>query len=655
MTPQPEQHSKERFGLDNPNRVEHVCDRGERYIHHTSVYKSQDTLYSPFNCNPEEIVQEIEEELDAAKVPSALDVDKEYIPRRMLRKILTPRRVRTILNLPSFETRRDKDELTTLICFGSTDSKPSLKLLGVLIGMGHGKVYELLKFMEDGMDDGCLPLELGLSNRREASCRKHEGNHAIINSHNVRKEDRDVFTRWAHSLTAPYISGNKNKHLHYVLHHRDVFPMELIAKMQKDDTSESNYGSSIGSIPQYGGFSEVYQVKIEKSHCRFDDVGMRHPDGYYALKKLNSHSRENFNLELSSLLFSMDNAATRRARLHLIQVLATFEVPNPTASRTNYYLLFDWAEGNLKDFWKRNEKLRGDMSHCAWMSKQFHEICLAMQCVHNDRDRTLKYIGSDASKLTRGPPSRNFEVDLYGRHGDIKPDNFLWFHPKRPARDLIVLSDFGLARLHTQASRSNQDPGNIARTATYIAPEFDLPGGMISRASDIFGLGCVFLEHVTWFLRGFDSVENEFPARRNQKDIYGFEADKFFVIHPDGPEGKQRAFLNPEVRKWIDELQQHEDCTWYLHQLLEIIQEKMLEPDRNKRVSISLLIEDMKLLRITCERNDSFYLKTTSEPWIQSKASVPRYYSLPINIPHQESITADEHDTVPIEIDTGQR
>lgn len=340
---------------------------------------------------------------------------------------------------------------------------------------------------------------------------------------------------------------------------------------------------------------------------------MRHPAGYFALKRLYSHSRESFNLELSSLLFSMDNAATRGASTHLVQPLATFEVPNASVLGTNYYLLFDWAEGTLKDFWKRNEKLRGDMRHCMWMSRQFHGICLAVQCVHNERDRTLKYISSDANKLASGPPSRNFEVDgLYGRHGDIKPDNFLWFHSKGPATDLIALSDFGLARLHTQMSRSNQDPRTLARTSTYIAPEFDLPDGMISRASDIFSLGCVFLEHVTWFLRGLDSVENEFPALRNQGN-YDFEAGKFFDILPHGLGGQGRASLKSDVKKWINELQQHENCNRYLYQLLEIIRDKMLEPDRKKRISISHLIEDMELLRTACESNDSFYLKAISK------------------------------------------
>ncbi|KAI1773638.1 kinase-like protein [Hypoxylon cercidicola] len=307
----------------------------------------------------------------------------------------------------------------------------------------------------------------------------------------------------------------------------------------------------------------------------------------------------------------MDNAQSREANMHLIQLLATFEVLDPVARVTTYYLLFDWAQGNLKDFWRVNQNLVGDRTHSLWMSQQLHEICLALQCVHNERQTTLQ--STDTTKLAKGPTGRSFTInELYGRHGDIKPDNFLWFHPAQPSSDLLVLCDFGLGRLHTQVSRSNQDPRNLARTATYIAPEFDLADGMISRASDIFSLGCVFLEYVTWYLRGPDSVLNQFPSRRNDIDIYNFEADKFFVILPDGNNG-QRPILKPQVKSWIAELQQHGNCSWYLYQLLEIIRDRMLEPEREKRINIVQLIKEMQKLRQACERNDSFYLKTIEE------------------------------------------
>ncbi|KAI1134866.1 kinase-like protein [Hypoxylon sp. FL0543] len=304
----------------------------------------------------------------------------------------------------------------------------------------------------------------------------------------------------------------------------------------------------------------------------------------------------------------MDNASGKTANNHLVQLLATFEVQKSAAQGSTYYLLFDWAEGNLKDYWRANSHLVGELSHSKWMAQQFHEICQAVQCVHNEREETLK--STDTSALLRGLPERPLDVhNLYGRHGDIKPDNFLWFQPAHPSSDLLALADFGLGRLHTKLSRSNQDPKKLAFTATYVAPEFELPDAKISRTSDIFSLGCVLLEYVTWYLNGLDSVENEFPLFRTAKDSYGFDADKFFVIRPERPGGPQLPFLKPKVKEWIAELLAHEKCTQYLVQLLEIIRDMMLEADRRNRIHITDLITRMADLREKCEVDPTFYLK----------------------------------------------
>lgn len=328
---------------------------------------------------------------------------------------------------------------------------------------------------------------------------------------------------------------------------------------------------------------------------------MRHPHGLFALKKLTSHDPETFNLELASILFSMDNSSEKEDN-HLIQLLATFEVPDPSVGGSTYYLLFDWAEGTLNSFWRQNVDLVGDRSHCKWMSEQFYALCRALQCVHNERQQTLRSI--DSSTLERSLHGQIHAAEnLYGRHGDIKPDNFLWFSLKHRPDGILVLSDFGLGRLHTQVSRSNQNPREMGWTATYRAPEFDLPDGMVSRASDIFGLGCVFLEYVTWYLLGLHSVENEFPDLRMESDIHDFRSDTFFNIR------EQRPHLKSSVKDWISRLQRHNNCTQYIHQLLEIIRDKMLEPEREKRISILLLIKQMEALWQACERDDSFYLE----------------------------------------------
>jgi hypothetical protein len=94
-------------------------------------------------------------------------------------------------------------------------------------------------------------------------------------------------------------------------------------------------------------FSRAISPSQDTSVLTFE-LHMWNYRGYFALKKLRSHEPKNFKLELSSLLSSVDH---NRSREHMIQVIATFEEVNPGDHQSTFLLLFDWAEGNLKDFW----------------------------------------------------------------------------------------------------------------------------------------------------------------------------------------------------------------------------------------------------------------------------------------------------------------
>ncbi|GKT51002.1 uncharacterized protein ColSpa_11183 [Colletotrichum spaethianum] len=110
------------------------------------------------------------------------------------------------------------------------------------------------------------------------------------------------------------------------------------------------------------------------------------------------------------------------------------------------------------------------------------------------------------------------------------------------------------------------------------------------------------LEYVTWFLMGLDAVERAFPEARSERDIYGFDSDVFFSIKD------KKAFLKPSVARWIQELQNHRDCSWYLWDLLEFIKDRMLDPDGATRVPASQLTKKMKALMATCHSESDYYL-----------------------------------------------
>lgn len=82
-----------------------------------------------------------------------------------------------------------------------------------------------------------------------------------------------------------------------------------------------------------------------------------------------------------------------------------------------------------------------------------------------------------------------------GRHGDIKPENILWFqsHECNDGRNIdrgkFVISDFGLTEFHRDET-GLVSPMNIAMSPTYSAPEYEV-SETISQSFDIWSMGCV--------------------------------------------------------------------------------------------------------------------------------------------------------------------
>jgi serine/threonine protein kinase len=128
-------------------------------------------------------------------------------------------------------------------------------------------------------------------------------------------------------------------------------------------------------------------------------------------------------------------------------------------------------------------------------------------------------------------------VTQYGRHGDINPGNILWFKDSDSVpgelKGTMKLADFGQAELNSLKSRTS--PRNVAHTLTYRPPECDrIPGYEalpIRQTYDMWCLGCVFLEFVTWMLGG-EALLNDFSNMRLLPDHFTPTSytDAFFEV-----------------------------------------------------------------------------------------------------------------------------
>lgn len=126
-------------------------------------------------------------------------------------------------------------------------------------------------------------------------------------------------------------------------------------------------------------------------------------------------------------------------------------------------------------------------------------------------------------------PAETLETGI--RHGDLKPENILWFAngAANPAIGVLKIADFGLASVHSKRSRSNISPLGIGCSPTYRAPEFDMPRGLLSRSYDIWALGCIYLEFITWYFTGWDGVV-KFSTLREYKRNNLSADDPYFEV-----------------------------------------------------------------------------------------------------------------------------
>jgi len=108
-------------------------------------------------------------------------------------------------------------------------------------------------------------------------------------------------------------------------------------------------------------------------------------------------------------------------------------------------------------------------------------------------------------------------LSLIGCHHDLKPDNVLVHN------DVFLLADFGLSTFKDSAKGSDTSFKQVR--GDYIAPECEdfqnlSTRNVISRSSDVWSLGCIMLEVLTWMAFGPRGVEKFEESRALKIDNY---------------------------------------------------------------------------------------------------------------------------------------
>lgn len=122
---------------------------------------------------------------------------------------------------------------------------------------------------------------------------------------------------------------------------------------------------------------------------------------------------------------------------------------------------------------------------------------------------------------------------LFGRHGDIKPANILWFLDDPGGKDgkgVLKIADFSIAEFTTQNAVSRK---HVANSRFYHPPETGFSDPVISPSYDMWSLGCVYLEFIAWYFGGWIAVEDFLDKRSSVDDDYHIPYRRVFHVGPE--------------------------------------------------------------------------------------------------------------------------
>jgi serine/threonine protein kinase len=470
-------------------------------------------------------------------------------------------------------------------------------------------------------------------------------------------------------MLAPFFSKDGGAIKHYVLQDEHILPFLPL-------TSTDEASGHIGY--KTGGYGKVLMVRIHDEHHNFQDATL-HGHGFAIKQQLHDDrsAREAYKKEIDILkMFTKE-----QSHKHVVSLLASYE------QFKKFHLIFYRAGGDLFEYWRviqRNPQITYD--NVLWMAEQCPGLADALSKLHRHlsfpkRQRiavphekpTLAETADHFQKHTKKrvdfviphkdswgidgikerPPSPIAPLDQpplagdghpralrrshsddtpnrmkYGRHGDINPGNILWYGDNRgdgkTLSGTLKITDFGQAELNSTVSKTKRQ--SVAMTMTYRPPECDFQPRIIRQSYDIWCLGCVFLEFVTWMLGG-ETLLNGFILKRWTPDALqqnNSRSDIFFKIERQTGSHQLKAIIKPEVSKFIDELHEHPNCTEYFHELLVMIQHDMLVVESSERKSCAGIWKRLDHMHERCHRERDYAV--ASNPWcrLMKKQPPPR-------------------------------
>ncbi|KAI0458012.1 hypothetical protein F5B21DRAFT_462574 [Xylaria acuta] len=331
----------------------------------------------------------------------------------------------------------------------------------------------------------------------------------------------------------------------------------------------------VGSQQKEGTFGVVSEVQIHEAHQRYPAFTIQGKLNNIAVKELVARNiaRGPDQSSLDDVLEAWLKEATALNKLsevkhtNLIQCIAAIN------KKDKYYFLFPWADGgSLQDFWENIPEPRLSPEFVKGILVQIRGLADALKTLHNYRGRIASFrqgTGAD----------NNDSIGGGIRHGDLKPANILRFAP-RDDNDIgtLKIADMGLAKHHEVNTRLR---ANATRTrfgsARYEPPEVGAPrltSPATSRLYDMWSMGCIILEFLTWLLHGTKKLNEFNDSIREDLEI---KDPSYYVVEEIVGRGKA-AKVHHSVIEHIEKLAKDPACAvnTALGDLLGVVEKKLL-------------------------------------------------------------------------------
>ncbi|KAI1127754.1 hypothetical protein F5Y10DRAFT_265772 [Nemania abortiva] len=552
--------------------------------------------------------------------------DKWFIPNNQLNHILNRHSIKNeIATLFSEKSPEEQDELVYHICGRKKDpqSKRCRKIFALLLLINQAR--SISQFIAQDVSDTDIPLESGDPKNVPnitALRRKHDSTSTQIRLDGWAGPNYRNFLDYQRLVNAPFFTKDTS----YQDKMRIMEEQTIMPWIPDDDLKNKNFQIT---------HSKVRAIRIHEGHHDF-----KIPYSVFALKTLHRGDLNTLVPEIEAV-----RRFSPKDETHLVQLLTTFYWNN------DCYFLFPWAYGgSLEHLWQTNSNSSLSRDVITWISDQCHGVATGLHQIHE-----FKLSRSLAERESQVAPG---EIEFI-LHGYIKPTNILWFKdPQDPLGvGTLKLSDFGLDRFHSRETGMISGLGGLdGYSPTYRSPESELktesPDGQKrtnSQPTDIWGLGCVYLEFVTWILLGYEAID-DFAANRADDDQpesrgVSYNEDVFFQVEAGMPDKPRRAVVKDSVVAWLEKLHCHPNCTLYLHEFLDLIQKHMLVVTMNDRAKSGLVKDELGRILTRC-RSESYYTFNNSnepEPEI-SKALVgevvePGSSTRPMTIPESIGVS----------------